>query len=117
MPLLECPDCGWDKVSTKADRCPQCGCPVPAGGFGYVLTELPPANEAQEPPESLPQRSGIPAEPPRDVVRSDIEEVAAEFLLAEQRSPTHEQGRDRPAETRVPPECHRESGLAEYDEK
>jgi hypothetical protein len=90
MPLLECPDCGWDKVSTEADRCPQCGRPVRAG-FGYALSEP-------------PRGSG-------DVLRSDFEEEAADFLLAQ---PAQEQA---DGQARERPQTADEGGPADYDEK
>lgn len=48
MALLKCEDCGHD-VSSRADACPHCGCPVPKVG----ATDKPPAVPSSSPP-SLP---------------------------------------------------------------
>ncbi len=46
MPLVPCPECGWN-VSSRATSCPQCGCPMASA---QVLAAAPPAEPAPQVP-------------------------------------------------------------------
>lgn len=61
MALLKCEDCGHD-VSSRAEACPHCGCPVPKDELIPTPPPVPPP--AQALPAAWTEREAAPAFPP-----------------------------------------------------
>lgn len=61
MALLKCEDCGHD-VSSRAEACPHCGCPVPKDEPIPTPPPVPPL--AQSLPAAWTEREAAPATPP-----------------------------------------------------